>query len=118
MNDTDDERVLRDNLKVSPLSPEALDRIRRATEAEWRAQVGPARRRWMPVAVAAALFAGIATWTLWNGGQAKLPPETLARVERVASPGLVELRAWWREAPVNAGEGVRADQKIELALAQ
>ena len=115
MNDTDDERVLRDNLQISPLSPEALDRIRRATEAEWRAQVGPVRRRWMPAAVAAAaaLFAGFATWTLWSGGQAEPPSATLARVERVVSPGMVELRAWWRESPVNAGDGVHADQHLE-----
>lgn len=115
MNGTDDERVLRDNLRVSALSPEALDRIRRATEAEWRAQVGPARRRWMPAAMAAAaaLFAGIATWTLWSGGQAELPLAALASVERVEVPGMVELRGWWREAPVDAGAELHAGQRFE-----
>ena len=115
MNGTDDERVLRDNLRVSALSPEALDRIRRATEAEWRAQVGPARRRWMPAAMAAAaaLFAGIATWTLWSGGQTELPLATLASVERVEAPGMVELRGWWRESPVAAGAELHADQRLE-----
>jgi len=115
MNDTDDESVLRDNLRVSALSPEALDRIRHATEAEWRAQVGAGPRRWMPAAIAAAaaLFAGIATWTLWSGGQVELPPATLASVERTEAPGMVELLAWWRESPVNAGAELHADQRLE-----
>ena len=40
MSQIDDEEVLRSNLRVPALSPEALARIRRATEAEWRAQTG------------------------------------------------------------------------------
>ena len=37
--DPTDEQVLRDNLRVPALSAEALARIRRATEAEWRRNV-------------------------------------------------------------------------------
>ena len=114
--EAEDERVLRDNLHVQALSPEALDRIRRATEAEWRAQVGPARRRWMPIAVAAgaALFAATATWTLWNGGHDEIPGEPLARVERAEAPGVVELRPWWRESAVDVGAEVHAAQRLGL----
>ena len=45
MNESEEERVLRENLRVHALSPEALHRIRLATEAEWRASVIPPRRR-------------------------------------------------------------------------
>ena len=61
MSDFDDELVLRENLKVPALSPEAMARIRRATEAEWRAQVRKPARRWMPFAAATTTLAG-ASW--------------------------------------------------------
>jgi ferric-dicitrate binding protein FerR (iron transport regulator) len=111
----DEERVLRDNLRMHVLSPEALGRIRRATEAEWRAQVGPARRRWMPVAAAAAtLIAAVAAWTLWNGDQQEMPGAPLARVQRVDAPGAAELGSWGRESAVNVGAELHAGQRLAL----
>jgi len=121
MNESDrpesalEERVLRDNLRMQALSPEALARIRQVTEAEWRAQVAPVRRRWMPVAAAAAaLIAAVATWTLWSGSQPEMPGAPLARVERVEAPGAVELGSWWRESAVNAGAELHAGQRLDL----
>jgi hypothetical protein len=116
MNESDDESVLRDNLRMQALSPEALARIRRATEAEWRAQVGPARRRWMPVATAAAtLIAAVATWTLWSGGQQDIPGAPLARVERIDAPGAVELGSWWGESALNVGAELHGGQRTRPA---
>src|SRR5262245_56800435 len=101
-------------MQVRALSPEALERIRRATEAEWRAQVGPARRRWMPLAAAAAsLFAAVAAWMLWSAGTDQPAGAPLARVQRAEAPGVVELRSWWREAPVTAGAELRAGQRLD-----
>ena len=65
MSNVDDEEILRSNLRVPALSPEALARIRRATEAEWRAQTGSSPGRlWIPraAAAAAAVLALAAAW--------------------------------------------------------
>jgi ferric-dicitrate binding protein FerR (iron transport regulator) len=111
----DEESVLRANLRMHALSPEALARIRRATEAEWRAQVGPARRRWMPVAAAAVtLIAALAAWTLWGGSQPETPGVPLARVARLDAPGAVELGSWRSESPLNVGAELHAGQRLDL----
>src|SRR5688572_19914894 len=71
MSDVDDEEVLRSNLQVPALSPEALARIRRATEAEWRVQAGgPPRRLWLARAAVAAgaVLALIGAWQFWMSG--------------------------------------------------
>ena len=109
-SDPDSERALRDTLRVPALSPEALARIRLATEAEWRANLrhaGP--RRWLPFAAAAsaALFAVAAAWNIFFSGGA-LAGEPLATLARAQAPGVVELRSLWREAPVNLGSQVRS----------
>ena len=58
-NDEAADQALRAGLRANGLSAEAMQRIRRATEAEWRAQVeaapAPPRRRWVPLAAAASL---------------------------------------------------------------
>jgi ferric-dicitrate binding protein FerR (iron transport regulator) len=115
--DPEADQVLRDNLRVHALSPEALARIRRATEAEWRAEhVAPSSRRgWMPYA-AAAVFAFIAITSLLilrtniPAVHAGLPLAQLARAE---TPGVLELKTWWRESAVNAGAALRAGQRFE-----
>ena len=115
--DREADQVLRENLRVHALSPEALARIRRATEAEWRAEhVAPSSRRgWMPYAAAAA-FALIAMTSLLvlrtnvptsNSG---LP---LAQLVRAETPGVLEMKSWWRESAVNAGAELRAGQRFE-----
>jgi ferric-dicitrate binding protein FerR (iron transport regulator) len=116
-DDREADQVLRDNLRVHALSPEALARIRRATEAEWRAEhVAPASRRgWMPYA-AAAVFAFIAMTSLLVL-RTNIPPSPsglpLAQLVRAEPPGVLELKSWWRESAVNAGTALRAGQRFE-----
>jgi ferric-dicitrate binding protein FerR (iron transport regulator) len=126
MIDGDDENVLRENLRVGALSPEALARIRSATEAEWRSNVAAQARdsvdekrprvpRWRPLAVAASVMivalAGIGTWLSRDAAVAGAP---LARLERAEPPGVVELRPLWRESALDAGADIRVGQKIAV----
>lgn len=112
--DAESDRVLRDNLRVPALSPEALARIRLATEAEWRANVRQSPRRWIPLAAAAsvALLASAVIWNFLAGGSSALAGEPLATLARAPAPGVVELRSLWREAPVSVGSEVRGGQDL------
>lgn len=113
--DPESERALRDTLRVPALSPEALARIRLATEAEWRAHVRHSgQRRWVPLAVAAsvALLAMAAVWTLFVEGSSALAGERLATLARAPMPGMVELRPLWRESAVKVGTDVHAGQDL------
>lgn len=113
--ETEDERVLRANLRVNALSPEALQRIRLATEAEWRAQVRPARR-WASYAAAAsiALAALLGTWSFFGRGPGTATGAPLAQLARADAPGVVELLPWWRDAAVNVGADIRSGQNLEV----
>jgi ferric-dicitrate binding protein FerR (iron transport regulator) len=113
--ESEEERLLRENLNVRALSPEALQRIRVATEAEWRAQVSPMRRRWIPVAAVAsiALLAVGATWSILGRGPGTVAGAPLARLERAAAPGVVESLFWWRESAVPVGAEIRGGQDLE-----
>jgi ferric-dicitrate binding protein FerR (iron transport regulator) len=108
MSDADDERILRENLRVPALSPEAMARIRRATEAEWRAQVGRPARRWMPFAAAAAVVllvvAASAPFLLKNGGATSEVFATLARSE---GTGVARVNSWWKDDTLAPGANVR-----------
>jgi ferric-dicitrate binding protein FerR (iron transport regulator) len=116
MSNADDEEVLRSNLRVPALSSEALARIRRATEAEWRAQTGGSPRRlWLPRAAAAAgavlVLAG--AWQLWMRGPALAEGEPMAQLARVEGAGVVELRSLWRDLPVDVGSEMRSGGDFE-----
>lgn len=109
MRDADDEKLLRSNLQVPTLSAEALARIRRATEAEWRAQVGgPPRGLWIPRA-AAALVAAVAlgaAWMFWvRGASGAEPLATLARAE---GSGVMAVHALWPDRRVDVGDELHA----------
>jgi ferric-dicitrate binding protein FerR (iron transport regulator) len=108
MSRDDDEQVLRDNLRVDVLSPAALARIRRATEAQWRAQVGAPRRGWIAVAAAAAvlLVAAAGAWQAWmrDAGTGA----ALARLARADGSGVVEVHALWRDTRVGVGAELRS----------
>jgi len=114
MSDFDDELVLRENLKVPALSPEAMARIRRATEAEWRAQVRKPARRWMPFAAAAGvlLLATAATVPFWlkNTGETVEVMATLARTE---GAGVARVHTWWADAPIVEGSSLRGGNDYE-----
>ncbi|HEX6396812.1 MAG TPA: hypothetical protein VFZ95_05265, partial [Steroidobacteraceae bacterium] len=111
MSNLDDEETLRSNLRVPALSPEALARIRRATEAEWRAQTGASPRRvWIPRAAAAAvaLLALGAAWQFWGRGAGDSEGEPMAQLARTEGAGVVEVRALWREAALGVGSELRS----------
>jgi ferric-dicitrate binding protein FerR (iron transport regulator) len=116
----DADRALREGLRASALSPEAMQRIRAATRAEWRAaypaeEVRRPARRWLPLAAAAAVTT-LALALGWNvfmanpaGGGAKLG--TLARFD---APGLVEAHTLRADLLLAAGSVLRAGQKLDV----
>ena len=102
-NDTKDrdqaELALREGLRARTLSPEAMQRIRAATEQEWRANVqapvrAPSRRRWLSLAAAAsvAALAGVVGWNVYNANNAADRGAVLGQLARVEAPGIVEIR--------------------------
>jgi ferric-dicitrate binding protein FerR (iron transport regulator) len=114
MSQADDDEILRSNLQVPALSPEALARIRRATEAEWRAQTGgPPRRLWVPRAAVAAgaVLALIGAWQFWMSESAGGEP--LARLARVEGSGVMELHALWRDTAVGVGSDLSSGGHFE-----
>jgi len=116
MSQIDDEEVLRSNLRVPALSPEALARIRRATEAEWRAQTGSSPGRlWIPraAAAAAAVLALAAAWQLWVRGPGLAEGAPMAQLARAEGAGVVERRALWRDAAVGVGSELRTGGDFE-----
>lgn len=109
-----EERALRESLEVHALSPEALARIRRATEAEWRAHlVEPVRGRWLAPAAAAsiAVLAISLAWIFLVRG-AVMPGEFFASLEIAHQPGVVERLPLWRDAVLKEGAEIRAGQKL------
>ena len=116
MSGLDDEEILRSNLRVPALSPEALARIRRATEAEWRAQTGGSPRRlWIPRAAAAAIavLALGAAWQFWVRGPGGTEGASMAQLARAEGAGVVEVRALWRNAALGVGSELRSGSDFE-----
>lgn len=116
MSNVDDEEILRDNLRVPALSPDALARIRRATEAEWRAQTGSSPRRlWIPraAAAAAAVLALAAAWQFWMRGPGVAAGEPMAQLARAEGAGVVQLRSLWRDTAVGIGGELRSGSDFE-----
>lgn len=114
------ERALRDGLRAPTLSPEAMQRIRAATHAEWSAAVqapvaAPSRRRWLSLAAAAtvAMLAAAIGWNVFltnpTGSGA-----ILGEVARVDSPGVVESRYLLRDVALALGSPLRAGQTLEV----
>jgi len=116
MKDNDADRALRDNLRVPALSPEALQRIRQATEAEWRANLEqtPSRHRWPAVAAVASLALLASSWVLFVRDAGPTQGEPMARLERTSAPGVVELRPLWRDAVLAVGSEIRAGQRLHV----
>ncbi|MCP5327284.1 MAG: FecR domain-containing protein [Sinobacteraceae bacterium] len=111
-------RALREGLRANPLSTEALQRIRAATEAEWRATVAvtPPRRRWLPVAVAAGV-AGVAALlglAFLGRGPDVGASEVLARLVRSEPPGMVEARGWGRSVALPTGSRLVAGRSYRV----
>jgi ferric-dicitrate binding protein FerR (iron transport regulator) len=109
MSQVDDEQILRSNLQVPALSPEALARIRRATEAEWRAQAGGSPRRlWIPRAAVAAgaVLALFGAWQFWMSQAAGSEP--LATLARSEGAGVVKVHWLWADAAIKDGSDLSA----------
>lgn len=110
------ERALRTGLRANTLTPEALQRIRAATEQEWREQTrAPARRRVKFLAIAASV-AGLAaalgvTYFSMSPGTAE--GAAFGQVAAADAPGIVELRRFGADSVLAAGTTLRAGQRLE-----
>jgi ferric-dicitrate binding protein FerR (iron transport regulator) len=114
-NDADDTRILREGLHVNPLSDEAMNRIRAATEAEWRGTAAVRPRRWMPVAIAAsvlgaAVVAGLAALGSFEAGRGG---EVLANLVVSESPGVTQVRTFRSNVSIAAGESLLSDRAYQ-----
>lgn len=110
------ERALREGLKVNVLSAVAMQRIRQATENEWReATRAPGRRRARYVAVAASFLAvAIAgTWT-FRAMSPESPAVTFGRVVAMESAGLIELKRFAADAAIASGSSLRVGQRLDV----
>jgi ferric-dicitrate binding protein FerR (iron transport regulator) len=114
-NDADDARILREGLHVNPLSDEAMNRIRAATEAEWRSTVAVQPRRWMPVAIAASVLgsAVVAGLAVFGSFEADREGEVLAKLVQSESPGVTQVRAFRSDVSIAAGEPLLSDRTYQ-----
>lgn len=115
MIEDETDRALRDSLRTPALSAEALQRIRRATEAEWRATLAqrPARRWWPAVAASAvvAVALGAATVALAPWAQTGEPVGQLARAE---TPGIERVRDFWPDVMLLDGAQLHGGQNFAV----
>lgn len=113
------DRALREGLRAPGLSAEALQRIRAATEQEWRAAhpAEPARapaRRWVAFAAAAsvAALAGVLGWqtfmTETAGGA------VVGQLTRADAPGIAESRLLRDDAVLSTGASLHVGQKLDV----
>ncbi len=118
-NDDVADQALRAGLRANALSAEAMERIRRATEAEWRAQVdaspAPPRRRWMPLAAAASVVTLLAAGalTLFLGDQRAASGALLGTVARAEAPGLQRTQWLRHDVPLIEGSELRVSQALD-----
>lgn len=106
---------MRRGLQAEPLSPEAMQRIRAATEAEWRAATRVQRKAstWLPWAAAAtvAMVAIAAGWWGVSGGVGT-DGAVFGQLERTT--GVVNESLWFgRVRPIDAGASLRAGQRLQ-----
>jgi ferric-dicitrate binding protein FerR (iron transport regulator) len=114
------ERALREGLRTPALSPEAMQRIRAATQAEWRANVqapaqAGARTRRLSLAAAASvlMLAAAIGWNVFmtNTGDSGA---VLGQLARFDAPGLVESGYLRRDLAMNPGAPLRAGQGFDV----
>ncbi|HEU4779720.1 MAG TPA: FecR domain-containing protein [Steroidobacteraceae bacterium] len=114
------DRALREGLRAPSLSAEALQRIRAATEQEWRAvtqspvEVRGPRRRWLAFAAAAsvAILAGVVGWNIFMtdlvGGA------VVGQLARFDAPGVVEARFVRGDTVLEQGASLHAGQSLDV----
>jgi ferric-dicitrate binding protein FerR (iron transport regulator) len=115
------DRALREGLRAPALSAEALQRIRSATQREWRATLdevpvqAPARRRWLPLAAAATVaFAMSVGWIVFMPNTASDSGAILGQVVRIDAPGIVESRSLQRDLALASGASLHAGQSLDI----
>lgn len=112
--------ALRDGLRSRGLSPEALQRIRLATEAEWRSSaarpVEPRRRTWVGYAAAASVLllacASVIGVIAYNNHSAV--GMLVATVERSEAPGIERRQLLLADEPMPAGADLRVFARLEV----
>jgi ferric-dicitrate binding protein FerR (iron transport regulator) len=110
------ERDLRDGLKANVLTPEALQRIRQATEQEWHSVTrARARRGWRSLAAAASI-ATVAVGIGWaylalNTGSAN--GAILGEIASFDAPGMVEARSLRPDVIMVAGSRLQVGQVLD-----
>ena len=111
------ERVLREGLKANVLSPEALQRIRQATEQEWRAATrAPVRRTWRALAAVASiavLAIGIG-WVYLAPYLGTANGAILGEVTSFDAPGMIEARPLRRDVALITGSMLRVGQALDV----
>jgi ferric-dicitrate binding protein FerR (iron transport regulator) len=113
------ERALREGLRAPGLSPEALQRIRAATQHEWRASLetgsarAPAHRRWWSLAAAATVgvLAVAAGWNVFMANPVN-SGAMLGTLARADAPGIVESR-YLRNITLAVDSPLRAGQSLD-----
>lgn len=121
-NDAATDSALRAGLRANPLSAEAMQRIRRATETEWRASLddeqttarSPSSTKWKFAAAAAVLLlAGAGAIGVYRFDGAATG-ERVATVIRSDAPGLELRRVLRTGEPVAVGADVRAHSRLQV----
>ncbi len=115
MNEDEAERALRDSLRTPALSAEALRRIRKATEAEWRATIAqrPARHWWPAIAAAALVGIALGAVGVAIGPGAQSGP-TVGQLARAQAPGVERVRGWWPDQELVDGAQLHAGEDFAV----
>jgi ferric-dicitrate binding protein FerR (iron transport regulator) len=109
------ERALRDGFRASTLTPEALQRIRAATQQEWQAvtQAPERRTRWLGVAASIALlavgFGGAYLFVNSGAGGA-----ALGELAAFDAPGMIEERLLRQDVLLAAGSPLRSSLSFDV----
>ena len=113
-----EDQALRTSLRVNPLSPEAMARIRAATEAEWRAKFRPRPARLrsrLRIAVAAAVIVtGMCAAFILLAGRGVETGEQVARLVGSESPGVFVIHTLMHDSRLAEGAMLRAGQTYEV----
>lgn len=119
MTDEAADSALRDGLRAGRLGPEALQRIRQATESEWRSNAvetrAPARRfaGWK-VAASVVLLAGAGVLGVIGYNAASPEGALVATVERSEAPGIELERALRADESLAAGASLRVSARLKV----
>lgn len=108
--------ALQHGLRAERLTADAMERIRTATMAEWRASLGPfgLTHRWSRFAIAAtvAIATLVGGWMVASRFSAMPSAAGLGQLARADYPGVVERHLWSRNRPISVGETLRESQDI------